>query len=79
MSNINTTLEVLGITDTHVHINGYRHENHSKGTGRKKFLVIQAVLTYQLARCPECGFEALYPNGHIKTRIHINSANDRPV
>lgn len=79
MSNINITLEVLGITDTHVHINGYRHENHGKGTGRKKFLVIQAVLTYQLARCPECGFEALYPNGHIKTRIHINSANDRPV
>ncbi len=49
------------------------------GSGRRKYFVVVAELTYTLTRCPECGLEALYRNGHILTHIHVDGPTDQPA
>ena len=56
MSQLDNTLKLLGITDTNIQVFGTRDEFHGRGSGRKKYLVIQAELTYTLRRCPSCGY-----------------------
>lgn len=63
MSQLDNTLKLLGITDTNIQVFGTREEFHGRGSGRKKYLVIQAELTYTLRRCPSCGYNTLHPNG----------------
>ena len=71
MSQQDNTLKLLGITDTNIQVFGTRDEFHGRGSGRKKYLVIQAELTYTLRRCPSCGYNTLHPNGHKLTHVHI--------
>ncbi|MGJ3874897.1 ISL3 family transposase, partial [Lactiplantibacillus plantarum] len=52
MSQLDNTLKLLGITDTNIQVFGTREEFHGRGSGRKKYLVIQTELTYTLRRCP---------------------------
>ncbi len=59
MSQLDNTLKLLGITDTNIQVFGTREEFHGRGSGRKKYLVIQAELTYTLRRCPSCGYNTL--------------------
>ncbi|MBF7128160.1 hypothetical protein ITQ97_10295, partial [Pediococcus pentosaceus] len=42
---LDNTLKLLGITDTNIQVFGTRQEFHGRGSGRKKYLVIQAELT----------------------------------
>ena len=77
MSQLDNTLKLLGITDTNIQVFGTREEFHGRGSGRKKYLVIQAELTYTLRRYPSCGYNTLHPNGH--KLIHIAGPMDRPV
>ena len=79
MSQLDNTLKLLGITDTNIQVFGTRDEFHGRGSGRKKYLVIQAELTYTLRRCPSCGYNTLHPNGHKLTHVHIAGPMDRPV
>ena len=79
MSQLDNTLKLLGITDTNIQVFGTREEFHGRGSGRKKYLVIQAELTYTLRRCPSCGYNTLHPNGHKLTHVHIAGPMDRPV
>lgn len=46
MSQLDNTLKLLGVTDTNIRVFGTREEFHGRGSGRKKYLVIQAELTY---------------------------------
>ena len=46
MSQLDNTLKLLGITDTNIQVFGTREEFHVRGSGRKKYLVIQAELTF---------------------------------
>lgn len=71
MSQLDNTLKLLGITDTNIQLFGTREEFHGRGSGRKKYLVIQAELTYTLRRCPSCGYNTLHPNGYKLTHVHI--------
>ncbi|TDG88393.1 hypothetical protein C5L28_001281, partial [Lentilactobacillus parakefiri] len=41
---LDNTLKLLGITDTNIQVFGTREEFHGRGSGRKKYLVIQAEL-----------------------------------
>lgn len=59
MSQLDNTLKLLGITDTNIQVFGTRDEFHGRGSGRKKYLVIQAELTYTLRCCPSCGYNTL--------------------
>ncbi|MCW6146478.1 transposase family protein, partial [Lactiplantibacillus plantarum] len=79
MSQLDNTLKLLGITDTNIQVFGTREEFHGRGSGRKKYLVIQTELTYTLRRCPNCGYNTLHPNGHKLTHVHIAGPMDRPV
>lgn len=79
MSNIDSTLKLLGITDTNIHVSDVRDEYRGRGQGRKRYQVIHAELTYFLERCPYCGMSTLRRNGHIRTHIHVNGPTDRPV
>lgn len=79
MSQLDNTLKLLGVTDTNIRVFGTREEFHGRGSGRKKYLVIQAELTYTLRRCPSCGYNTLHPNGHKLTHVHIAGSMDRPV
>ena len=79
MSDIDTTLKLLGITDSNIHVTDIHEEKHGRGQGRKNYQVIQAELTYKLERCPHCGMLKLRRNGHILTHIHVNGPTDRPV
>ena len=79
MSQPDNTLKLLGITDTNIQVFGTREEFHGRGSGRKKYLVIQAELTYTLRRYPSCGYNTLHPNGHKLTHVHIAGPMDRPV
>ena len=79
MSQLDNTLKLLGVTDTNIRVFGTREEFHGRGSGRKKYLVIQAELTYTLRRCPSCGYNTLHPNGHKLTHVHIVGSMDRPV
>ncbi len=79
MSQLDNTLKLLGITDTNIQVFGTREEFHGRGSGRKKYLVIQAELTYTLRRCRSCGYNTLHPNGHKLTHVHIAGPMDRPV
>lgn len=79
MSQLDNTLKLLGITDTNIQVFGTREEFHGRGSGRKKYLAIQAELTYTLRRCPSCGYNTLHPNGHKLTHVHIAGPMDRPV
>lgn len=79
MSQLDNTLKLLGVTDTNIRVFGTREEFHGRGSGRKKYLVIQAELTYTLRRCPSCGYNMLHPNGHKLTHVHIAGSMDRPV
>lgn len=69
MSQLDNTLKLLGVTDTNIRVFGTREEFHGRGSGRKKYLVIQAELTYTLRRCPSCGYNMLHPNGHKLTHV----------
>lgn len=75
MSQLDSMLKLLGITDTNIHAQDMRDEFHGKGAGRKKYQVLCAELTYTLTRCPN----SLHRNGHKLTRIHVNGPTDRPV
>ncbi|MCG0845344.1 ISL3 family transposase [Lactiplantibacillus plantarum] len=44
MSQLDNTFKLLGITDTNIQVFGTREEFHGRGSGRKKYLVIQAEL-----------------------------------
>lgn len=79
MSQLDNPLKLLGITDTNIQVFGTREEFHGRGSGRKKYLVIQAELTYTLRRCLSCGYNTLHPNGHKLTHVHIAGPMDRPV
>lgn len=79
MSQLDTTLKLLGITDTNIHVQDTREEFHGKGSGRKKYLVVRAELSYTLTHCPQCGFDALHRNGHKLTHIHVDGPTDQPV
>lgn len=61
MSQLDNTLKLLGITDTNIQVFGTREEFNGRGSGRKKYLVIQAELTYTLRRCPSCGYNTVAP------------------
>ncbi|MQM80456.1 ISL3 family transposase, partial [Lactobacillus buchneri] len=54
MSQLDNPLKLLGITDINIQVFGTREEFHGRGSGHKKYLVIQAELTYTLRRCPSC-------------------------
>lgn len=79
MSQLDSTLKLLGITDTNIHAQDVREEFHGKGSGRKKYLVVHADLIYMLTKCPRCGFSDLHKNGHKLTRIHVEGPSDQPV
>lgn len=79
MSQLDNTLKLLGIIDTNIQVFGTRDEFHGRGSGRKKYLVIQAELTYTLRRYPSCGYNTLHPNGHKLTHVHIAGPMDRHV
>ncbi len=79
MSQRDSTLKLLGITDTNIHIQDTREAFHGKGTGRKKYLVIRAELSYTLIKCPQCGFDTLHRNGHKLTHIHVDGLTGQPV
>ena len=79
MSFLNTTLKLVGITDTNIHITDTFEAYHGRGSGRKKYQVVSAELTYTLERCPHCGHRELRRNGHKLTHIHVDGATDRPV
>lgn len=78
MSQLDNTLKLLGIIDTNIQVFGTREEFHGWGSGRKKYLVIQAELTYTLRRCPSCGYNTLHPNGHKLTHVAV-VLPDNPV
>lgn len=79
MSQYNPTLSVLGIPDTNIHVSEVRDEYRGKGTRRHKVHVIFAELSYSLDRCPLCGMNALRPNGHKLTHIHVKGATAVPT
>lgn len=79
MSQLESTRKLLGITDTNINIQDVREDFHGKGSGRKKYLVIHAELTYTLTNCPQCGFPDLHKNGHKLTHIHVEGPSDQPV
>lgn len=45
MSDTDSTLKLLGITDTNIHVTDVRDAIHGHGQGRKKYQVIHAELT----------------------------------
>lgn len=79
MSNSNPTLSVLGIPDSNIEVLGVYDEYRGKGTRRKKFHVISAVLSYHLTHCPDCAQETLRPNGHYIARIRVLNGTDIPT
>lgn len=79
MSQLEGTRKLLGITDTNINIQDVREDFHGKGSGRKKYMVIHAELTYTLTNCPQCGFPDLHKNGHKLTHIHVEGPSDQPV
>lgn len=52
MSQLDNTLKLLGVTDTNIRVFGTREEFHGRGSGRKKYLVIQAELTTHSGAVP---------------------------
>ena len=72
MSQLDNTLKLLGITDINIQVFGTRDEFRGRGSGRKKYFVIQAELTYTLRRCPIRGYNTLHPNEHKLTNVHID-------
>lgn len=52
MSQLDNTFKLLGITDTNIQVFGTREEFHGRGSGRKKYLVIQAELTTHSGAVP---------------------------
>lgn len=80
MSTIDTTLEVLGITDQNIKVHEVRHETRTRSGRKREYLVICADLSYGLTVCPHCQANGtLRPNGHKRTAIHVQSLVDRPV
>lgn len=79
MSDTDSTLKLLGITDTNIHVTDVRDAIHGHGQGRKKYQVIHAELTYTLLRCPSCGMDSLRRDGHKLTHIRVNGPTDHPV
>ena len=79
MSKFNPTLSVLGIPDPNIHVSAAADEFRGHGARRRKVHVILGELSYQLKRCPRCGMEALRPNGHKLTHIHVNGATEMPT
>lgn len=79
MSQYNPTLSVLGIPDTNIHVSDVRDEYRGKGSRRRKVHVIFGELSYSLDHCPLCGMNALRPNAHKLTHIHVKGATDMPT
>jgi transposase len=79
MSHSNLTLSILGIPDTNINVTDVRDESRGTGARHRKYHVIFATLSYTLKRCPLCGFEALRPNGHKLTHIHVKGATEIPT
>ncbi|WP_407894865.1 ISL3 family transposase [Lacticaseibacillus sp. N501-2] len=79
MSQLDSTLKLLKITDTNIHTEDVREEYRGKASGRKKYLIIHASLTYTLKKCPQCGFNALHRNGFLATHIHVDGPTSQPV
>ena len=79
MSNLDTTLKVLGVPDTNIHAYEGRMEYRGNGNRRKKYLVIFAELSYQLTKCPKCHYDELRPNGHKLTHIRFKGVSDVPI
>ena len=79
MSQYNPTLSILGIPDTNIHVSDVRDEYRGKGTRRHKVHVIFGELSYSLNHCPHCGMNALRPNGHKLTHIHVKGATNIPT
>ncbi len=79
MSTFNPTLSVIGIPDPHIHVYEVYDEFRGKGSRRRKVHVIFANLSYSLNHCPLCGMNALRPNGHKLTHIHVKGATEVPT
>lgn len=79
MSTVDTTLKVLGIPDTNIHITGQSEEYRGRGARRRHFFVVRAELTYRLSKCPKCEYSALRPNGHKLVHVRVQSLNGQPV
>ena len=79
MSQLDNPLKLLGITDTNIQVFGTREEFHGRGSGRKKYLVIQAELTYTLRPLSQLWIQYVAPYGHKLTHVHIAGPMDRPV
>lgn len=79
MSQFNPTLSILGIPDANIHVSNVRDEYRGTDARRRKYHTIFATLSYTLKRCPLCGFEALRPNGHKLTHIHVKGATEIPT
>lgn len=79
MSQFNPTLSILGIPDANIHVSDVHDEYRGTGARRRKYHTIFATLSYTLKRCPFCGFEALRPNGHKLTHIHVKGATEIPT
>lgn len=79
MSQSNSILSILGITDENITASHVEEKNIVKNGVRKKIRIVHGVLTYSRKRCPSCGFKSLIKNGTRLTKLHLNSINGPQV
>lgn len=75
MSQSNFTLNILNITDTNIQVNNSRDECIVFKGVRKQVKIIDAVLTYSLSKCPQCGYDTLIKNGKRLAKVRLASFN----
>ena len=79
MSNLDSTLKMLGVPDTNIHAYESRMAYRGNGNRRKKYRVIFAELSYHLTKYPKCHHNELRPNGHKLTHIRFKGVSDTPI
>ena len=79
VSQNDSILNLLGITDEHIQVSHVTEEVVWKRGVRYKQKVIHARLSYALVRCPNCGFPALIKNGTHNVNVRIPTLNGQYV
>ena len=75
MSQSNSILNLLNITDSNINIIDSKDKIIYKHGQKKRIKVIEGRLSYNLSICPNCGFKKLIKNGSRLTDVRLGSVN----
>lgn len=75
MSQSNSIAQLLEIKDSNIKFSKVEDLRTTKNGLVFHFKVVHARLSYQLFRCPNCGFESLIKNGTTLTKLRLSTLN----